>query len=127
MQKIIVVLTASLVLISGCGTPVVAPAKEHVTYLPTAEDGDVQEAVISSLRYLKWKILEEGDGFVIAKTLHKEKSATTKVSYTKTSFSIEYIGSENLSGGSENSVWKRWSHALDTDIRNGLGLPRMPG
>ncbi len=122
MQKFLVALAASSILVSGCGTSVVVPAKAPVTYAPAAENGDVQEAVNSSLRYLKWKVLEQGDGFVLAEARHKKQKVTAKISYDATSYSIGFVDSEYVKDGIENPIWKRWSHALDSDIRIGLGL-----
>ncbi|MFC7291138.1 hypothetical protein [Hirschia litorea] len=125
MRTLAITLATSTLILAGCGT--ITPVNNHSTHVPIIKEGDVAVAILSSLRYLKWDILEQGEGFFIAKTMHKQKSATAKISYTNSDYSIAYVASKGLGGRTNNSVWKRWVHALDTDIRIGLGLPTIPG
>ena len=129
MYKTAVVLATSVVMIASCGTPQASRAQSNGLYTeaPNAKSGDVGESVISSLRYLQWEILEQGDGYYIAKATHKGQWATAKVTFNDSSYKIDYVDSANMDGGSRNHVWMRWSHALDSDIRAGLGLSRLPG
>jgi len=144
MLKLAVLIASASIVLSSCGTPNTSQSPAHMTFAPEAQNGDIEAAIQSSLRYLKWKTLEQGEGYVIAKVGNlqwtasskvqkrdpitaaaqdKIRTATAKITFDDNSYSINYISSKGMDGGSDNHIWKRWVRNLDRDIRIGIGLP----
>jgi hypothetical protein len=84
---------------------------------------DVGAVIETALRERGWQVAARRPGAVDAFIAVRQHRADITVSYTQTSYSIAYRGSEGLDyrGGKIHRNYNRWIANLNTDIQRTLG------
>jgi hypothetical protein len=107
----------------GCRTaPVYNVENAPVEISPTSTVKDVKRAIISAGAGLGWQMNEESPGHIVGTLILRKHMAKVDISYSKTSYSIIYKDSAELSydGSTIHSNYNGWIQNLDRAIKNSL-------
>lgn len=82
----------------------------------------IEKAIMDSGKARGWEMKKMRTGLITGKIVTRGNSAEIRIPYTKTGYSIEYVGSQNLTADTEKvpSNYNRWASKLDQDIQNKL-------
>lgn len=84
--------------------------------------GQVKNAILKAGVQRQWIMSEAGPGVIKARQQTRDHVAEVNITYTATSYDINYDSSLNLqaSGGKIHKTYNRWVHNLDKDIQINL-------
>ncbi len=123
MKKIVKCLAAFILIggMAGCARTV--PIDNiHSVVSAGHSDSQVKNAILKAGMARKWIMSEEAPGVIKARQLSRSHSAEISITYTATSYSINYDSSLNLnaSSGKIHRNYNRWVHNLDKEIQLNL-------
>jgi len=109
------------VLLSGCGA-----GKVYNVAKPTVEQSctkvQMKNAIVAALQHFRWLVIEDTDGKLVAEYRRGKIMAKIAITYTASSYEINYVDSENLKYDGENihSKYNGWIRNLEKEIENNL-------
>ncbi|GKX55878.1 lipoprotein [Leminorella grimontii] len=119
--KALLVGLIAVIFITGCSGNVAA------RNISTDLDGSftnqqIEKAIMDSGKARGWEMKKMRTGLITGKIVTRGNSAEIRIPYTKTGYSIEYVGSQNLTSDTAKvpSNYNRWASKLDQDIQNKL-------
>jgi hypothetical protein len=126
MKRFVVAAVLALALSTGTAVAATAPimniAKTQITAI--APGRDMHSAIKGALEGRGWTIRSEQPGLINAHLLVRVHTADIAISYDANSYSITYVGSENLDYDAKKSRihrnYNRWIANLDMDIKKRL-------
>jgi hypothetical protein len=104
--------------VAGCSTKKVLEIQNS----PISASADPAAVIEGALADRGWLIVSRSPGFIDATILQRDHRADIRVTYTASSYSIAYRGSENLNAknGLIHRNYNRWVANLDRDIQRRL-------
>jgi len=119
----------SLILLSGCQTTVPLYNAKNISISPrlSASNEEIAEAIWSAARRQGWKTERMGDRKIKAVKHIRSHSITVSINYSKSSFDIFYVDSNNLKfdGSNIHKNYNIWIHQLEESIQNEIKF-RLP-
>lgn len=123
MKKVIRWAAAIAVIGALAGCARTAPIEQIQTTVSAGHtEAQVKKAIIKAGTQREWIMSEAGPGVIKARQQSRDHVAEIKITYSATSYSINYDSSLNLmaSGGKIHRNYNRWVHNLDKDIQINL-------
>lgn len=122
MKKIQMIFVALVtIFLIGCrGTP---PARNYNFDLPPGYSMEqIERAIIKSAESRSWEIKSSNNGLITAKIVTYDNTAEIRIPYSTSGYSIQYVGSQNLSGDNSRipENYNRWAVKLSQTIRQQL-------
>ncbi len=118
-----------LVLLSGCQTTVPVYNAKNISISPrlSAANEEIAEAIWSAARRQGWKTEIVGEWKIKAVKHIRSHSLTVLINYSKSSFDISYVDSNNLKfdGSNIHKNYNIWIHQLEESIQNEIKF-RLP-
>ncbi len=118
-----------LVLFSGCQTTAPIYNAKNISISPrhSASNEEIAEAIWSAARRRGWKTEIVGKWKIKAVKHIRSHSLTVSINYSKSSFDINYIDSNNLKfdGSNIHKNYNIWIHQLEESIQNEIKF-RLP-
>ncbi len=121
-------IVVALVLLCGCRSAPIYNAKDvSISPRMSASEEEIAEAIWSAGRRLGWQTEIVSDGNIKAVRHIRDHSATVSIRYSRTSFDIYYVNSENLDydGQSIHENYNIWISRLAKKIQNEIEF-RLP-
>jgi hypothetical protein len=123
-----IVLSLILAIVTGCRSAPIYNA-EHIAISPrvSATDEDISEAIWSAGRRLGWQVNKIRPGEMQATIDMRSHSATVKILYNHSIFSIHHISSKNLDedDGEIHENYNIWIKRLEKKIQDEISF-RLP-
>jgi hypothetical protein len=117
------IVAISLALLVGCGT---APVRNVDSAMIASETSiaNVEKAIVRAGSGLGWMMSKKADGHIVGKLALRKHLAVIDVTFNKSSYSIEYVNSENLdySGGKIHTNYNGWIENLEKAINIQLSI-----
>ncbi|HCB1498336.1 hypothetical protein DA718_01850 [Klebsiella huaxiensis] len=123
MKKVIRWAAAIAVIGALAGCARTAPIEQIQTTVSAGHtEAQVKKAIIKAGAQREWIMSDAGPGVIKARQQSRDHVAEIKITYSATSYSINYDSSLNLmaSGGKIHRNYNRWVHNLDKDIQINL-------
>ena len=123
MKKVIRWAAAIAVIGALAGCARTAPIEQIQTTVSAGHtEAQVKKAIIKAGAQREWIMSEAGPRVIKARQQSRDHVAEIKITYSATSYSINYDSSLNLmaSGGKIHRNYNRWVHNLDKDIQINL-------
>ncbi len=123
MKKVIRWAAAIAVIGALAGCARTAPIEQIQTTVSAGHtEAQVKKAIIKAGAQREWIMSDAGPGVIKARQQSRDHVAEIKITYSATSYSINYDSSLNLmaSGGKSHRNYNRWVHNLDKDIQINL-------
>ena len=118
-----------LVMLCGCQTTAPLYNAKNISISPrlSASNEEIAEAIWSAARRQGWKTERVGDRKIKAVKHIRSHSLTVSINYSKSSFDIIYIDSNNLKfdGSNIHKNYNIWIHQLEESIQNEIKF-RLP-
>lgn len=118
--KAMLISVIALFFIAGCSSEIARDVHSDINGGFTS--AQVEKAIIDSGRAQLWDMKKMRDGLITGKLVMPDGSAEVRIPYAPGRYSIEYVGSQNLSKGSDRipSKYNRWIADLNTEIQTRL-------
>ena len=123
MKKVIRWAAAIAVIGALAGCARTAPIEQIQTTVSAGHtEAQVKKAIIKAGAQREWIMSDAGPGVIKARQQSRDHVAEIKITYSATSYSINYDSSLHLmaSGGKIHRNYNRWVHNLDKDIQINL-------
>lgn len=119
---ILLVSLVSIFIFSGCGKAVYAVKKENTTVKLTTKQ--MESVINTSAEERGWMIKKVSDGLIHLTYFRGKVMAKVGVSYTNSSYSIDYLDSQNLKYDGKNihGTYNKWVEGLEQTIDKRLYL-----
>ncbi|MBQ4774074.1 hypothetical protein [Pectobacterium versatile] len=118
-KQIIFAALVSVLILTGCAerTVPVANVTQSITGQHTTEQ--VKNAIIEAGQKRKWAMTQAYVGAIDGRLVQRSHVANVRITYSQTSYSISYVGSENLlaGGGKIHRNYNNWIKTLDHEIQ----------
>ncbi|AIA73259.1 putative lipoprotein [Pectobacterium atrosepticum SCRI1043] len=118
-QIIFAALVSVLMLMTGCAerTVPVANVTQSIAGQHTTEQ--VKNAIIKAGQKSQWAMSQAYVGVIDGRLVQRSHVANVRITYSQTSYSISYVGSENLlaGGGKIHRNYNNWIKTLDHEIQ----------
>ncbi|AKJ43694.1 hypothetical protein QQ39_00325 [Pragia fontium] len=119
--KILFVSIIALIFIAGCsGNRVARNLTSDINGSFTTQQ--IEKAIMDSGKGRGWEMKKMRTGLITGKIVTRGNSAEIRIPYTSSQYSIEYVGSQNLTPDTDKvpGNYNRWAAKLDQDIQNKL-------
>lgn len=123
MKKIVKLFVAFAIIGTLAGCARTAPVQQvHSTVSAGHTADQVKTAILKAGHKREWIMSENGPGVIKARLQARDHSAEVKITYSATSYSINYENSRNLNAenGKIHNNYNRWVNNLDRDIQLNL-------
>lgn len=111
----------ALIFIAGCsGNRAARDITSDINGSFTSQQ--IEKAIIDSGKARGWAMKKMRDGLITGKIVTRGYSTEIRIPYTSSQYSIEYVGSQNLTPDTEKvpNNYNRWATKLDQDIKTKL-------
>ncbi|WP_391488783.1 hypothetical protein [Leclercia tamurae] len=123
MKKIVKLFAAFAVVGALAGCARTAPVHQVHTTVSAGHTADqVRTAILKAGQKREWVMSENGPGVIKGRLQARDHFAEVKITYSATSYSINYENSLNLNAadGKIHKNYNRWVNNLDHDIQLNL-------
>ncbi|PWC19426.1 hypothetical protein [Brenneria corticis] len=117
-KQLIFVGLACVLALTGCArTAPVANVTKPITANYTSDQ--VRKAILQAGMEREWVMTPVSPGVINGRIDQRGHAADIRINYSPTSYSINYVGSQNLlaSGGKIHRNYNRWINNLDREIQ----------
>lgn len=111
----------TVIFISGCSGK--EPARNKTSIINGSfTPAQIENAIITAGTGHNWQMKKMRDGVITGRLVTRESSVDIRIPYTSSQYSIQYIGSQNLTPNMEKvpSNYNRWAANIDSDIQKNL-------
>ncbi|MEI7238956.1 hypothetical protein ACIPSX_17725 [Pectobacterium sp. CHL-2024] len=118
-KQIIFAALVSVLILGGCAerTVPVENVTQSIAGQHTTEQ--VKNAIIEAGQKRRWAMNQAYAGAIDGRLVQRSHVANVRITYSQTSYSISYVGSENLlaGGGNIHRNYNKWVKSLDREIQ----------
>ncbi|MFJ5484373.1 hypothetical protein [Pectobacterium actinidiae] len=118
-KQVFFVALVSVLILAGCAdrTAPVANVTQSIAGQHTTDQ--VKNAIIEAGQKRQWAMTQAYVGAIDGRLVQRSHVANVRITYSQTSYSISYVGSENLlaGGGNIHRNYNKWIKALDHEIQ----------
>lgn len=119
--KLLLVAFFTVAVLAGCSGNIAA-RDVHQNIDGNFTMKQVETAIINAGRSRGWNMTKKRNGLITGKIVTRGNSAEIRIPYSISQYSIEYVGSQNLTEDTPRvpSNYNRWSIKLKQSIQNEL-------
>ncbi|MCU5775347.1 hypothetical protein N5923_22435 [Erwiniaceae bacterium BAC15a-03b] len=114
-------IVVAMVILTGCAsrTEPVHNVEHTISTNAYYSPEQVQAAIVQAGLGRKWAMFPDRPGVINGRLTLRDHSADIRIDYTATSYSINYVSSQNLKagGGQIHRNYNHWINNLDRDIQ----------
>ncbi|WP_159566182.1 hypothetical protein [Budvicia diplopodorum] len=111
----------AIILIAGCSGN--EPARNKTSVINGSfTAAQIEKAIIDAGTGHGWEMKKVRDGVITGRLVTRQSSVDIRIPYTSSQYSIQYVGSQNLTLGMEKvpGSYNSWSANIDSDIQKNL-------
>lgn len=111
----------AVIFITGCSGN--EPARNKTSSINGSfTPAQIENAIIVAGTGHGWEMKKVRDGVITGQLVTRQSSVDIRIPYTSSQYSIQYVGSQNLTPGMDKvpSSYNRWSANIDRDIQQNL-------
>jgi hypothetical protein len=114
-----VALVVTATLLTGCVSRTAPIAAINQTLSQRYSDSQMKNTIIEAGLSRQWVMTPAGPGVINGRLTQRGHTADIRVIYSAQTYSIQYVGSQNLlaANGQIHRNYHRWVHNLDQDIQ----------
>ncbi|EIU7558797.1 hypothetical protein MNY66_17870 (plasmid) [Moellerella wisconsensis] len=119
--KSAVVAVSLALILTGC-TRTAAINTPTTTITANVSADKVKEAILLAGKERKWIMTQVKPGVIDARYVPRGHSVSVRINYTATSYTINYVSSNNMKAGDGkiHKNYNRWINNLDVDIQRNI-------